>query len=151
MRGTPIERLMAKSAVSESGCWEWTPRLCRKGYGRLVLNGKVLTAHRASYIIHFGEIPDDALVCHRCDNRKCVNPAHLFVGTPKDNSQDMAKKDRSTHGMKNPRAKLSDDQVRMIRERAASERISHRLIAHDFGVCQQMVSLIVSRKNWTRI
>ena len=151
MKGTPIERLMAKCAVSQSGCWEWTHWLCGKGYGRLVLNGKVLTAHRASYIIHFGEIPNEALVCHQCDNRKCVNPAHLFVGTPKDNSQDMAKKDRSTHGIKNPGAKLSEEQVLKIRERAASERISHRVLANDFGVCQKMISLIVSRKNWARV
>ena len=80
-------------------CWEWNAALRGKtGYGAFKLNGKVVDAHRLSYELHFGVIPKGVLVCHRCDNRKCVNPNHLFLGTYKGNHQDGVNKGRIING-----------------------------------------------------
>lgn len=114
--GTPLERFEKKFIQNpENHCWEWIssrdgiPRngknkLCR--YGRFALDGdKMMGAHRASFILHVGEIPKGMLVCHHCDNPACVNPEHLFLGSVKDNSDDKIKKGRAWHqtGMNPPR------------------------------------------------
>ena len=92
MRPTPLERFEQKFIPSTSGCWTWTAGLSDKGYGRFTL-GKEQYAHRASWIFYHGN-PGALDVLHRCDNPKCVNPNHLFLGTHTDNMHDMIRKGR---------------------------------------------------------
>jgi hypothetical protein len=80
--------------MDDRGCWEWDAMRDRKGYGILMSGPKRLRAHRISYEIHFGPIPDGLFILHRCDNPPCVNPAHLFLGTLADNNRDKTAKGR---------------------------------------------------------
>ncbi len=142
------------SHVDKSGeCWVWTGALYSSPkwrYGKFYVAGKICAAHRVSYEIVIGPVDVGMCVLHRCDNPPCVRPDHLFLGSFADNSADMAKKGRSTFGERNPRAKLTDREVRAIRSSwdSGARRMD---LAVRFNVSQQMVHNIVYRKAWRHI
>lgn len=141
-------RLEKKFQVTP-GCWIWTASKRGKGgYGGFGLSGKVIGAHRASYQIYVGPIPDGLDVCHKCDNRACVNPDHLFLGTNHENVIDRHSKGRSklpnNKGTSNGMAKLTSDDVMRIR---ADKRL-HYEIALDYGVSRQTIGDIKNHRRW---
>jgi hypothetical protein len=136
-------------------CWLWSASVFAKlGYGMFYLGQRQLEAHRYSWELHNGEIPAGMWVLHRCDNRLCVNPGHLFLGTPADNVADCKKKGRQARGEKNSRAKLTEEQVREIRrryERGWRTAQSGGVLAREFGVSPSTISQIVRGKHWKHI
>ena len=136
-----------------NGCWEWKDFICpMTGYGKITYERKCMTAHRLSYIYHKGDIPPEMFVCHVCDNPKCINPDHPFIGTAKDNSRDMVKKGRhvSHLGENNQCSRLTENQVIEIR-RLCSEGVKQIEIGKMFGIDQCHVSDIKLRKLWKHI
>jgi hypothetical protein len=127
-----------------TGCWNWIANYRR--YGHLKVDGKNTAAHRFSYSHFNGEIPEGLLVCHKCDNSLCVNPNHLFLGTYKDNHNDMVAKNRraSFAGEKNGRSKLNAIQAQEIK----SISKSYREIAKQYNVSHTIVALIKKGKIW---
>lgn len=118
------------------GCWLWTGARFATGYGATRFDGKMQRAHRVSWLVHNSDVPGDLLVCHKCDVRTCVNPAHLFLGTHKDNARDMAAKGRHVGNRQ-----LSDEQVRRIHEMRASGMTFVDIAPH-FGVTRQAIGLV---------
>jgi hypothetical protein len=114
-------------------------------------------AHRISWEIHFGDIPDGLYVLHTCDNPPCANPVHLFLGTQRDNIDDMLRKGRSAYGHPGRQgekawmAKLTDDQVREIRSLYEVGRISQLALARRYGITQTTIGSIVRRATWKHI
>lgn len=142
---TPAERLaLYGREAPETGCIVFTGTLFDTGYGSICINYRTLSAHRLAWEIENGPIPNGLSVLHRCDNRACINPAHLFLGTQADNMRDMSEKGRSSRGEKNAKAKLTEAQVRVIRE----DGRSHRAIAADYGVAKTTVGDIKRGRIW---
>lgn len=139
---------------SEDDCWNWAGAKKRKGYGAMKLSGDSVSAHRIAYFLSEGAIPEGLYVCHRCDNPACVNPSHLFLGTPLQNTQDMHSKGRQRYvgqkGRRNPRAELSEKQVKKIIGLIAKGH-TNKAIAQRFGVSHSTVSLIRLGKSWSEI
>jgi len=133
-------------------CWEWTGARDQQGYGSIRPFRK---ASRASWVIHFGSIPDGMYICHRCDNPSCVNPSHLFLGTNADNLRDMRAKGRAynpgTPGEKNVSAKLTEIEVTEIRSRYANGEGSHSQLAAHYGVSSSLIGQIIKRQIWKHI
>jgi len=143
-------RLLSKTAIDEvTGCWNWTASK-RNGYGLIRVAGCSVSVHRLSYELHRGPILSQMVVCHRCDNRACVNPEHLFLGTQADNIADRDAKGRQprVQGMAHGSAKLTDNDVLAIR---ASGRTSRRVLAKQYGVSEVQISNVRTGRNWRHL
>jgi len=132
-----------------TGCWLWTAAIGTKGYGHIYDGGskknqKLLRANRVAWQLYRGLLPDDMYVCHHCDVRSCVNPWHMFLGTAKDNGEDMSLKLRSPSGEKQGAHKLSWDDVKAIRE----SKLPQRKLARIFNVSQSCISQAVTGRSW---
>lgn len=126
-----------------SGCWIWEGYVGPDGYGKYAKTG----AHRLSYEVHVGPIPEHLFVCHKCDNRACVNPSHLFLGTALDNSADAVRKKRHAYGARNGISVLDENVVKAIRMDARSSRI----VAREIGVSPSTVRKARSGINWQHV
>jgi len=147
-----IERFNSTNVKDVSGCWLWTASVAGRGYGQIKLPGqrKQIYAHRLSYLIHKGEDPGNKQVCHTCDNPRCVNPEHLFIGTSQDNHDDMKNKERHTFGEKSGTAKLEENDVVQIKG-MLKLGITQVKIAKMFGVSQIQISRINTGRQWQHI
>lgn len=156
-----LERFWLKVEKSD-GCWLWTGARKANGYGSLIgdggRSGKVLYAHRCSWELAYGPIPDGLFVCHRCDNPPCVRPSHLFLGTSSDNNRDTWSKGRRTvsgnagkAGEGNARAKVTEADVREIRRLYFIEGLRYSDIAAHFAINGDQVGRIVKGQSWSHI
>jgi hypothetical protein len=131
-------------------CWPWKGSKTNGGYGRFTLPNHIgTTAHRFSWSLKYSMPSPELEVCHKCDNRECVNPNHLFVGTPKDNALDKVSKGRQSrlHGETNPQAKLKEEQIKMIR----SSTLGHSALAKELGVDYSRIYQIRNGKGWNHV
>ena len=150
------QRFWAKVAKSD-GCWEWQGSLARSGYGTIRYqgrNGGDEGAHRVSYKLHNGSIPAGMWVLHRCDNRRCVNPDHLYVGTASDNNRDTAMRNPNCgnhcRGELNHAARLTFKQVRRIKQRITSGEPARR-VADDLCIPRGTVYSIKQGRTWAHV
>jgi hypothetical protein len=147
------EKLERLTSIQDDGCWMFLGPWNSHGYGHLTYDGKVYRAHRASYIIYVGSIPEGLNVLHRCDNRYCVNPEHLFLGTLADNALDMRAKGRDTYGqnfgVNNGQAVLKEHEVLQIMGLLEEGNLTQDEIGRLFGVSRGAVKQIKLGKTWT--
>lgn len=139
--------------VENDKCWLWNGTINNNGYGMIYFQKRIGLAHRASWEIHRGPIPNGMYVLHRCDVRNCVNPGHLFLGTCTDNARDMHAKGRGRppKGSSHSSAKLSEEAVKEIRALASLGAHTFSEIGHMYDVHESTISNVISGKSWKHV
>ncbi len=136
---------------SEHGkCWVWTKHKFDSGYGRIMVSGHLWRAHRCSWLLHNGDIPDGMCVLHKCDNPICVNPGHLFLGTSPENTEDMVEKGRQAKGEGHWKARLTEEAVLEIRRtyRRGSPVWGAIPMGVRHGISKETILDIVHNRTW---
>jgi len=136
--------------VTESGCWLWTGATYNSGYGQIKTPYKSYRAHRVALMLAGVELKDDDLALHKCDNKLCVNPDHLYAGTHQDNMDDATSRGRRVCGEKHHSSKLTADDVSAIRAQFENG-VSTVQVAKQYGICQATAYEIKSMKIWRNI
>src|SRR4051812_12464692 len=113
-KNVPVDVFARVEVHGADECWPWHGATAG-GYGQISIDGTKIPAHRVAYEVANGAIPEGLVVCHRCDNKVCCNPSHLFLGTIGDNTRDAQAKGLLAHGERSPRSKLTRKQVETIR------------------------------------
>ncbi len=150
----PAKKPLTWKIDKETGCWNLVSHVTPKNhYAHIRIGGKYITVHRYTWIKHYGPIPPKTCVCHRCDNQKCINPAHLFLGTPRDNTQDCVNKKRHAFGERHGCAKLTEKQIKEIRREHVkglnqTRPGNKKELATKYGVTRRQISYIVNRVEW---
>jgi hypothetical protein len=146
------DRFWAKVDKTD-GCWLWTGCIAPTGYGQIMNPDTrvAMSAHRVSWELHFGQIPDGLFVLHRCDVRACVRPDHLFLGTNADNMTDKTQKRRHSFGESHPLSRLTESDVRAIHAEWEAGGTTQRAIADRFGIDRSQVSEILSGRAWSHV
>lgn len=143
-------RLLDSVRRSPRGCWEWTGSLDKDGYGAWRIPGFAQLAHRVAFRLFCSDFSEGRCVCHTCDNPRCCNPTHLFIGSDLDNARDRDRKGRGPRGERNHFATLTPSEVLRIRDLAAGG-MTQREIGNLFGIPRGSVSTIVLRKSWRHL
>ena len=136
--------LLVDKSAGPAACWPWRGRLSDEGYGRKKIGSRCIAAHRVAMLYSGIDLPADRVACHRCDNRSCCNPSHLFIGTPADNVADCIAKGRFPSGERAGSAKISAKTALAIRN---DGRTQIQIAAH-YGVSQSLVSAIKTGLRW---
>lgn len=146
---TGLAARLEKRTVRGESCWEWTGTRIPRGYGAIHFDGKSRLAHRMAWLVRHGVLPEGLHVCHSCDNRGCVNPDHLFLGTPTDNMQDMLSKGRGrkARGEQVPQHKLTVEDVRAIKTHEGRTKD----LVEIYSVSRTTIQRIRASKTWKHI
>jgi hypothetical protein len=148
--GTPAAERLEFYSERSGKCLVYTGHLDRYGYGQITIDGQMRTVHRLAYELAHGPIPKGLVVRHKCDNRPCIDPDHLEVGTNKDNSEDQVKRGRTTKGSKNGEAKLTEAQVVEILAALDGGALAIHL-AKEYGVGNSAIGRIRRREAWKHV
>jgi hypothetical protein len=150
VKNTP-DKFWEKVDRLDGGCWEWVGHKLKFGYGHAYWSGKLLLAHRLSWMLTNGEIPRGMCVLHKCDNPGCVNPSHLFLGTYQDNATDKVAKGRCPKGTSVYCAKLTDGDVLSIREKYRPFKFGLRKLAKIYGVGETTIFQVIHNGQWKHV
>ena len=146
------ERFWSKVDIrGQDDCWEWQASLNTHGYGQIIFKTKSYNAHRLSYILSTGTVPEGLVVCHRCNNRKCCNPSHLYAGTVAENMADRGPAGTSNMGMRYKAPKLTPQQRTDIVDAYRGGVATRAELARRYGVTAPAVSYLCSGARYNKL